>query len=64
MPFLTPKTDARKNETVTPDEKISRLRYTAGISMKKKKWSISDDFGLTPLQLETRFWGRNYLDLV
>ena len=25
---------------------------------------MSDDFGLTPLQLETRFWGQIYLDLV
>ena len=31
--------------------------------MQKKMVHFRRDFGLTPLQLETRFWGQTYLDL-
>ena len=40
--------------------------YNENPAKKKQKKNVvcSDDFRLTPLQLETRFRGQNYLDLV
>ena len=61
-----PKTDlliVQRKLNVQPDKHSNRLELYQTIVLQKKN-IYSDDFGLTHLQLETRFRGQYYLDLV